>query len=354
MQKAPPTVSDLVLVGGGHAHVHILKMLGMPVLRQVLWQQGIRVTLIAKDVHTPYSGMLPGYVAGHYTYDQIHLDLCKLCRFSNVRLVHAAASKITHVDNKAGGGGMVHLTDNRPGIRYDCLSIDIGSAPAAGDQVYQQGVIPVKPIANFCDKYRALKELWRNSNDNKVNNGDNMNKADHKDKVYRICVVGGGAGGIELALSIQYNLLQTQEQPADKLQVVLVTSGECLMKGHNQRVRTIFERVLQERNIQVYYQAKVRDLKNMAGGRKQLVLTEDSARINPDPIIVDDCIWCVTAGVSSWLGELTPFATTETGFLRVNDTYESLHHPGVFAAGDCCHMDKHPRPKGTLHHVICI
>jgi selenide,water dikinase len=359
MQKPPPTVSDLVLVGGGHAHVHILKMLGMPVLRQVLWQQGIRVTLIAKDVHTPYSGMLPGYVAGHYSYDQIHLDLVQLCRFSNVRLVHAAASKITYKETSHTGGGMVHCWDGRPPIRYDCLSIDIGSAPAKGDQVYQQGVIPVKPIANFCDNYRALQNKWGNSSSNNNNssssNSNDMNNKDNGDdkketannKEYRICVVGGGAGGIELALSVQYNLLQTQEQPADKLQVILVTSGEYLLKGHNKGVRKIFERVLKERNIQVVYQAKVASVETLEGGRKMLVLTKDSERINPDPVIVDDCIWCVTAGVSSWLGELTPFATTEAGFLRVNDTYESLHHPGVFAAGDCCHMDKHPRPKGT-------
>jgi selenide,water dikinase len=202
-----------------------------------------------------------------------------------------------------------------------------------------------------------LQDKWSSNNNS---SSSNMHKGDHNgntkpdDKEYRICVVGGGAGGIELALSVQYNLLQTQEQPADKLQVILVTSGECLLKGHNKGVRTIFERVLQERNIQVVYSAKVASVKEVQGGRKMLVLTKDSARINPDPVIVDDCIWCVTAGVSSWLGELTPFATTETGFLRVNDTYESLHHPGVFAAGDCCHMDKHPRPKGTIVVVVFV
>ena len=50
----PPIVSDLVLIGGGHAHVHVLKMLGMAPYRQILKENGIRVTLVAKDVHTPY------------------------------------------------------------------------------------------------------------------------------------------------------------------------------------------------------------------------------------------------------------------------------------------------------------
>jgi selenide,water dikinase len=208
MQKPPPTASDLVLVGGGHAHVHILKMLGMPVLRQVLWQQGIRVTLIAKDVHTPYSGMLPGYVAGHYSYDQIHLDLVQLCRFSNVRLIHAAASKITYNETSHTGGGIVHCWDGRPAVRYDCLSIDIGSAPAKGDQVYQQGVIPVKPIANF---RITIGEKWEYVVLLATTTIATVNMMTDEGDQQKYRIVGGA--GDELALSVK--LLQTQEQPAE-------------------------------------------------------------------------------------------------------------------------------------------
>jgi hypothetical protein len=58
----PPANRDLVLVGGGHAHVLALRMLAMRPLA------GLRVTLVSESVDTPYSGMLPGMVAGHYDF----------------------------------------------------------------------------------------------------------------------------------------------------------------------------------------------------------------------------------------------------------------------------------------------
>src|SRR5260370_37518830 len=110
MQHAVPIAQDLVLVGGGHAHVHVLKRFGMRPAA------GVRLTLIAHDVETPYSGMVPGYVAGRYRFEECHIDLGRLARFAGARLIHDEALR---PDRAAG-----HLRrPAQPSMRYAFVSL---------------------------------------------------------------------------------------------------------------------------------------------------------------------------------------------------------------------------------------
>jgi len=141
-----PVIKDLVLIGGGHSHLSVLKYFAMhPV-------PGLRLTLITRDLHTPYSGMLPGYIAGHYSYDQAHIDLRPLAQFAKARIYHAEVNDID-LKNK------LILCKDRPAISYDIASINIGSKPGTlqipGAEQY---TLPVKPIDRFLTQWEVLTE----------------------------------------------------------------------------------------------------------------------------------------------------------------------------------------------------
>lgn len=362
MKTETPLIADVVLVGGGHAHVHALKMFGMSPYKNLLKENGIRVTLISSCVLTPYSGMLPGLVSGHYNHEEIHLDLRKLCSFSGIRFIHAVADRITY---ESGGGGLVSCSNGRPDVRYDVISIDIGSNPSMPPALFSEsknafvqtnipGVTPVKPIASFSERWQGICEKIQNMPLKELSIAN----------PFKLLIVGAGAGGIELALSAQYalhrNILRRLEKCpeiddckslSEKLiQVAIATRGDDLLPSHNDSVRNIFRRILNERNINIHLGADAIGLdQDDLGGKKHLKLSSNSKTV--ESISFDECLWCTSAGASLWLRSATPFETIEGGFLSVNDTYESSSHPGVFAAGDCCHMVSNPRPKAGVFAV---
>src|SRR5262245_18330525 len=190
---APPRL-ELVLVGGGHAHVEVLKQAAMKPPAHV------RLTVITRDLQTPYSGMLPGLLAGHYTHDDAHIDLRPLCLAAGARLYHAEAVGLDLAGQRV-------LCDRRPPVPFERLSLDIGSRPEMGGVPgAERFVLPVKPVDGFRRGWDAIETRLRAS-----------------DKVLRIVVVGGGAGGVELSLALQYRLRQAGL--GDKASFVLVTKS---------------------------------------------------------------------------------------------------------------------------------
>ena len=310
---AQPVVKDLVLIGGGHSHVYVLKMLAMKP------EPGVRVTLIAKDLHTPYSGMLPGLVAGHYTWEETHVDLEPLCRLGKHRVIHDEAVGIDHENNR------VQLKSGRPGVRFDTLSIDIGITPSAQVRGSSENTTPVKPIFGFNARWEELLHRV-------VNNGKKCN----------VVVVGGGAGGAELALSMRYRMREELKKASldeNLAKFTLVTRGN-LMPTHSKGVRKTFIKVFAEQGVDVIENDGVI---NADKGK----LTLESGKV----MEADECIWCTQAGAANWLKEATNLSLDEDGFIAVNPTLESTSHPNIFAAGDVAHVLKHPRPKAGVFAV---
>ena len=150
--QSHPIVKELVLVGGGHSHAIALKLFGMNPL------PGVRLTLITDTSHTPYSGMLPGHVAGFYSFDETHIDLRRLARFAQAQLYRGKAVGLDLANNRV-------ICENRPSVAFDYVSFDIGSTPA---QISVPGAadyaIAAKPVPQFL---RAWNQLLHNAEQQK-------------------------------------------------------------------------------------------------------------------------------------------------------------------------------------------
>ena len=160
---------DLVLVGGGHAQIQVLKSFGMKP------EAGVRLTLITDVLSTPYSGMLPGHIEGIWSDQDIYINLVKLARFAGARLIHQSVKRI-NTDTK------VIFLNNNIKLKYDVLSVNCGAAPdlksIPGAELY---AVAVKPISLFLDKLPPARAISG-----------------------RVCIIGAGAAGAELALAFRH------------------------------------------------------------------------------------------------------------------------------------------------------
>ena len=311
-----PVLRDLVLVGGGHSHVGVLRMFAMKP------EPGVRITLVCTDIDTPYSGMLPGYISGHYTFDEVHIDLGRLCAFAGARLVHDAVVGIDRKTQKV-------ICKNRPPVAYDLLSINIGSTPQVQQvEGAQTLAVPVKPIAQFNQRWLTLLDKARQW-------------PSHRGRM-TIAVVGGGAGGVELLLSMQYRLrheLKALGRSPEDLQFVLLTSGDTLLPTHNPGVRARFAKVLQERNVEVHTHAEVVQVS------PGCLHTRDGRTFD-----ADETMWVTQAGGPAWL-QSTGLALDDKGFILVHPQLQCVNDPLVFAAGDIASFIERPLEKAGVFAV---
>lgn len=296
MQLSDHTVlRDIVLVGGGHSHAVLLRRWAMRPL------PGVRLTLICRDTHTPYSGMLPGYVAGLYSFDQVHIDLRTLAQAAGARFFRAEVTGLDLPNRQV-------ICQGRPPIPYDRLSINIGATPGLGVPGAQAHAVPVKPIHLFNQHWLDLLERVR-----------------ARPGRMRLAVVGAGAGGVELLLSMQARLhreLQQLGRDTGQLQFDLYSSTPQILPTHNARVRRYFLRLLEQRGVGVHVGQAVTHV--WAG-----CLQTASGQV----FDADEVVWVTQATGAPWLRS-TGLALDEAGFIVVNANLQSVSDDRVFAAGD--------------------
>ncbi len=315
MKRSPqPIVKDLVLVGGGHSHAIVLRMFGMNPL------PGVRLTLITEASDTPYSGMLPGHIAGFYDHEDCHINLRSLCQFAQAQIFIDTAIGLDLENNRV-------LCADRPPVVFDWVSIDIGSTPKMPIVTgAEQHSIAAKPVQHLLAWWNQLTDSLKQD----------------PEKPLTLSIVGGGTGGVELALNMQHRLqdiLQKAGQPINNLTLHLFHSGANLMPKHNAWVQHHFYNLLTQRGIHLHLSETISEI-------KQGTIVSESGLEIP----CDATVWVTQASAPDWLSK-AGLAVDEQGFILVNDMLQSVSHPQVFAAGDIAKMVNYARPKAGVFAV---
>ena len=281
--------------------------------------RGCGYILITRDLETPYSGMLPGVVAGLYVREQAQIDLVRLAAATGTRLIHAETIGLDR------GHKRVQLADRAP-IAYDAMSIDVGIVPDLASIVgaVEHG-IAVKPIGSFLSKFKSL-----------------MARCKLPDGPRRIAVIGGGAGGVELLLSVRSRLLAevatAGSTGAAEFSFVMITAGGIL-ETHNRRVGDAFRRAFAQRGVKLYEHRPVRGL------------TPSTVEFDDGPAIeIDAALVTTDATGPRWFRD-TDLALDTGGFLATGPTLQTLNDSDVFAAGDCAALVEKPREKAGVFAV---
>ena len=311
-----PAVKRLVLIGGGHSHLSVLMHLGMnPV-------PGLEVVLISRDIHTPYSGALPGFIAGVYEFDDIHIDLRPLCQFAGIRLIHEEISQLDLSAKRV-------ICKDRPPIRFDCLSINIGSRPdAARIPGAEEHAIGVKPIDQFLSNWHRVRQ----------------EALDHlqKSEPYAIAIVGGGPASVELAFSSQaaiHKAAGIDNTDNSLLTIKLLTADTQLLKFHNNRVKDFTRAELERRGIELFFDHHVTEF------QPETIICDGK-----DPVQADVIFYATGASIPQWPADCG-LAVDADGFIAVNTHLQSVSHPFVFVSGDAANIEGHPRPKSGVYAV---
>lgn len=295
----------LLLAGGGHAHVEVLRRhIDSP-------DPALRLHLISPTDRLAYSGMLPATIAGHYAFDDMHVDLTRLAQAAGAGFIRSRVSAIE------ADGHRLTLADGRV-LAYDLLSLDIGSTPASMPRIEPSiPVVPVKPIESLWAGLDRLETLLSTV-----------------DRTAQLAVAGGGAGSVELILALAHRYRRRRRPP----QLTLYSATDRLLDTHPGAVRRRLLRALDDAGIHIQ------------SGRPVAATTPHGVRLANGDNHPADALFCATgARAPSWLAD-THLGLDSRGFVAVGWDLASRSHANVFAVGDICSLPE-PRPKSGVFAV---
>jgi len=300
-------VKRLLLLGGGHAHVEVLRTLAqVPV-------PGWEVMLVSPYPRQLYSGMFPGFVAGHYALDECAIDLVALAHRAGAAFQRGTASLVDPARRE------VVLADSAS-LRYDLLSINVGAkVPVGAARGVEAHAIVIRPLEAAAQGWsRVLERAWRG-------------------EVASITLVGGGAAGVEVALAMDCRL--KRELPGRPPHVRVVTDAAQPLQELTTGARTRLLRIAAKRGIGLHAGNAVNEVGSAC------------VRLEGGLEFASDATFWTTGAAAPDLVRDSGFATDTRGYLLTDDFLRSVSHAQVFGAGDCATQQGRERARAGVFAV---
>ena len=334
MLSRPPR--HLLLLGGGHAHLEVLRQLAARPLHDA------RVTLVSMSGQHHYSSVVPGYIQGRHREHDFTFDLRAICRAAGATFIEGCAESIdapgrrvivlptsSGKDARAatasnGDAALVNATsDARRTLCYDALSIDVGSDPAALDTPgVREHASTMRPMTKAIALKRRLDGLIATALARRK-----RARGERGAGTLPIAVVGAGAGGVEIALAIACRVREAGLVGP----ITLIDQSDVPLRGYAHSAQRRIKLILERRGIWLRFERTVRFVESDA------VHLDDGERC--DALLT---VWLTGAAASGIFGR-SAVTTGDNGFLLVDDTLRAIGNPQIWGAGDCVTFRDHPQ-----------
>jgi selenide, water dikinase len=302
----------LVLLGIGHTNAHVVRT----------WRSqpidGVRLVCVSDSPVATYSGMLPGTLAGQYARGQMEIDLARLAASAGAELVVGEVSGLDPQRRQL-------LFRDRAPLSFEVLSIGIGSVPSFEGVSVGGGarIVAIKPMQTFLDRLDA--QLRQAS-------------ARRAPRPVRIVVVGGGAGGVEVAMCLPAHLRLLYGDAA-RHELTVVAGDDHLLPGSSRGLVRRVSRLFARRGVRV-----------LTGTRVTSVYDGTVAAADGQSVQAEVVIWATGAAPPPVLAHFG-LPLDDRGFVLTTDTLQTTSGAPVFAVGDAGSIAGTRVPKAGVYAV---
>ena len=376
---------ELLLLGGGHAHVMTLRrwekrrapssssstssaLPSAPASPPL--QQRPRLALVSSSPASCYSGMLPGVIAGLYAPEQALVPLAPLCAAAGFDLIVAKVKSVSsrrkevevEVEDDGGAGSTTRMLR----LGYETLSLNVGSTASGNFEVgTSKRSIAAKPAHSLLERLQPLFDACEAASaaapsSPAASSSSSSSSSPPAAALPSVVVVGGGAAGVEIAAAVAARLQRAaaakkEKEPSPPL-VSLVTGPRGLLPEESRSAAALVSRELRRAGVRVVPGGRVvstpasvfgkeeeEEGKGGGTGARGAVAVEvavdcdcggggggasPSSSVSPPLLLpADFVLWCTGSAPYRWQRDSTDLELDEGGFIRVDPSLRCRSRP---------------------------